>query len=163
MQNGVFEKGFKDMMARQDELLAKQTDADQKFGALRDWAEGADQRLAKREREASAAVNGDFAEAAAQGAASARSALVGGASPLQTGHAPGSDDDQPPPPPTKTHSTAKTARQTLGFEPQVPARTTPGGSNGTVSSPKGTLSFLFREFGGFETRYRSVFTTEKLK
>ena len=134
MQNGVFEKGFDDMMKRQDAMLAKQLQGDEQFGALRDWAEDADQRLNIREREAAAAINGDFAEAAATGAAraAARSDLVGSASPLQGGKSDDSDDSddgQPPPPPTAQAKRTRSARQVLRFDaPPVLERTTPGGS-----------------------------------
>ena len=132
MQNGVFEQGFKDMMSRQDELLAKQTDADQQFGDLKEWAREANDRLNDREREAAAGVNSDFAEAAASGAAraAARGDLVGGASPLNR---------QPPPLPSpqeadrlRTQSKGGSAKKRLGFEqpppPRAPRQVTPGGT-----------------------------------
>lgn len=131
MQNGVFEQGFKDMMSRQDELLAKQTDADQQFGHLKDWARDAENRLTDREREAAAAVNGDFAEAAASGAAraaAARSELVGSASPDFV-----SLNRRPPALPSpeqakqlRTQSRGNSAKKQLFGPP--PERNTPGGT-----------------------------------
>ena len=75
MQNGVFEQGFKDMMTRHDQMIARTHAAEEKMGLIMDWAKDADEKLAQRERDAAAGVNSDHAEGAA--AAAARSDLVG--------------------------------------------------------------------------------------
>ena len=131
LQNGVFEKGFKDMMDRQDQqiALAEQHEENfrqqkEKLEAIEEWAQGAEARLDARESEAAAGVDSNQTEQAAVQAARRRNLFArqgDGASPVLAG---GRD----PPPLSPTQQRTPTGARVPGPPPTQTGsgRTAPG-------------------------------------